>query len=93
MPEFTGFKSTTLVGKNDLPSGSSVVKTPQNNLVIHEYIAQPIVKSTSTLDSVIRGEIELIGQLTKIEVYQSQSSKSSTIKDKVVPAAEEIAIP
>jgi len=85
MPEFAGFKSTTLVGKADLPSGSSVVKIPQGNSVIHEYINEPIITSTSALSSTIRAEISSIGEFAQTEIYQSNFKKSSTINEKIVP--------
>jgi hypothetical protein len=35
---FSGYKNTTLVGKNDLPISDFTIKVPQNNLTVHEYI-------------------------------------------------------
>lgn len=47
MPGFSGFKDTTLVGKNDLTLGPSVKKKPLGRLPIHEYAVQPNVINTA----------------------------------------------
>lgn len=84
MPEFNGFRSTTLIGKNDLPAGASVVKTPQDNLTIHEYIVEPKPPSTTSLDSGVLGNIQTIIGNAKYEKYLAAKSKTA-VSSKDIP--------
>jgi len=87
MPEFNGFRSTTLIGKNDLPAGASVVKTPQDNLTIHEYIVEPKPPSTTSLDSDVLGNIQTIIGNAKYENYLATKSKTA-VSSKDIPDSE-----
>lgn len=87
MADFDGFKSTVLIGKDDLPSGSSVVKTPQDNLTIHEYAVEPKPTSTTTLSSSVLQNIQTIIGNTSYENYIVTKSKSS-ISNKDIPVSE-----
>ena len=79
MADFTQFKSTTLVGKNDLPLGSSVVKIPIDNLTIHEYITQPIRPSTSNLTTQILTKLDTIDSLASYEKYDAVEKFTETL--------------
>lgn len=87
MPEFNGFRSTTLIGKNDLPAGASVVKTPQDNLTIHEYIVEPRPASTTNLSSNTVSNIQAITTNSKYENYFVGNSKT-IISEKPVASEE-----
>jgi hypothetical protein len=77
MADFNGFRNTTLIGKNDLPAGASVVKIPQDNLTVHEYVVEPKPPSTTRLDSGVMNNIQTIIGNVKYENYLQTSSKSA----------------
>ena len=85
MPGFSGFKSTTLVGKQDLTLGTSVKKSPIGRLPIHEYAVQPSIVSTTPLSVETVSIINQIIANAQYENYQTEDQVSKYIKDKIVP--------
>lgn len=88
MADFIGFRSTTMIGKQDLPFGGSVIKIPQNNNIINEYNKLPIRPSTSSLEQNLLDSLNTINQYTTTEKYNSTTLYTAP-KDKDEPNVAE----
>ncbi len=81
MASFSGqYKNTTLVGKKDLTQGASVIKTPLDNVTIHEYTIQPnITTSTDSVSDQTVTNIKQIIENTKTQVLDGAEKYDNII--------------
>jgi len=85
----TGFKNSTLIGKNDTTvSGGFAQKTPQDNVTVFEYTREPeqYLHPTAALATQTSDLLEKIIINTKKQIFTSRDIPVSSTK--VVPTTE-----